>query len=142
MPNLLEMVSVQTTVPQTLRTLLGLDPWDVGILAEDLADALQTTHTKTARLVMSLEKQGLVERFGKSRIGLTTDGRALAAQAKDRYETIRLFFVEVLHVNAETAKKEACRMESTLSDTSHYAMKLMLEQNTDWSELADLVIGH
>jgi len=48
-------------------------------------------------------------------ITLTSKGKAIAWDVFHRHETLRVFFIEVLGIDQETADKGACRMEHVAS---------------------------
>lgn len=122
-----------------LKAIYTLDAMGAGTRVVDIAQALNVSKASVSRMVGLLEKEGFVERFGKSRVGLTEAGRRKAREVKSRYEVIRLYFVEILGVGGKTATDEACRLEHTLSDVSLAAMKHAVDANDDWAELAKLV---
>lgn len=122
-----------------LKTVYRLDAGGTGTRVKDVALALGVTMASTSRALKELEQNGFLYRVDKHLLALTDTGRRAARELKSRYEIIRLFFIEVLHVHCKTAAEEACKLEHTLSDTSVLAMQLLLDEKTDWAELADLV---
>lgn len=58
---------------------------------------------------------------------------------RSSYETVRLFFVEILHLNSQTAEGEAAKLEANLDGETVYAMERVLSETDDWAELAVLV---
>lgn len=133
------MFRMTATREDYLKAIHTLDPVGAGTRVVDIAQALSITKASVSRMVGQLEKEGLVERFGKQRVGLTKAGRQQAREVKSRYEVARLYFLEVLGVDYKTAAEEACKLEHVLSDTSLAAMKTAVAQSDDWSELAQLV---
>lgn len=132
------MTRLSASKEDYLKAIHSLDPCGAGVRVTDIAEALSVTKASVSRAVTGLEEQGLAERFGKHRIGLTEEGRKYARLVKSRYETIRLYMVEVLHIHSKIAAKEACKLEHVLDDTSLHAMQLQLDESTDWKELAEL----
>lgn len=122
-----------------LKTIDTLDPAGAGTRVVDIACALSVTKASVSRMVSQLEKEGFVERFGKSRVGLTKAGHRQARAVKSRYEVIRLYFIEILGLDAKTAAKEACALEHVLGDASLAALRSAVENSGDWAELARLV---
>jgi len=77
-------------------------------------DIVRLLNVKTASVVgamKTLAQKGLVahERYGY--IELTHQGVAVASEIYDRHKTLYRFLREVLDVDAETAAKDACRIE-------------------------------
>lgn len=135
------MFRLSASMEDYLKTIHNLDPCGAGVRVTDIAESLGVTKASASRAVAGLVEAGYAERFGNRRVELTEAGRREARAVKSRYEVIRLFFVEVLHLHSKVAKREACKLEHTLSEASLYAMERMLDQTTDWKELAALAMA-
>lgn len=121
-----------------VKAIYKLDCYEAGVRITDIAEAMCVTKASTCRAVAQLEKLGLAERFGKHRVGLTEKGKQVAVTIENRFETIRLFLVEVLCLDGKIAAKEACKLEHMLSDSTLFAMSYRMYQDSDWPELAKL----
>lgn len=111
-----------------LKAIYTLNPADDGTRVVEIAAALSVTKASVSRMMDQLEKEGFVRRSDKKRITLTSIGRSQAQQVKKRYEVIRLYFLEVLHVDGQTAAEDACCLEHILSEGSLAAMRKIAEQ--------------
>lgn len=123
---------------ECLKTLYTMDPCGAGLRVQDIVEALEVPAWGARCTLAQLHKQGLTESFGKSRLALTEAGVRRAREIKSRYEIIRLFLVEVLHIHCKIAATEAHKLDHSLNDTSVYAMQKLLEESTDWAMLAQL----
>lgn len=135
------MLRLSASREDYLKAIHSLDPMGAGVRVTDIAGSLAVTKANASRMVTKLEEQGLATRFSKQRVGLTEEGKSRARAAKSRYETIRLFLIEVLHMHGRAAAKEACKLEHVLDDASLAAMEYKLEESTDWKELAELAFA-
>lgn len=111
-----------------LKAIDTLSPTAEGTRVVDIAASLSVTKASVSRMMGQLEKDGFVQRSDKKRIALTSIGRSQAQQVKRRYETIRLYFLTVLHVDGQTAAADACGLEHILGDGSVAAMRRAVEQ--------------
>lgn len=130
------MFRLNASQDEYLKAIYTQDPAGAGIHISDIDFELGVPGLFVYFALRGLQKQGLVEHFGNNRYALTPEGTALAREVKTPRELIRLYYVEVLQVNGKTAAEEAEKLEPILSKTSLYAMQRMLEQTTDWKELA------
>ncbi|MCS7062486.1 MAG: manganese-binding transcriptional regulator MntR [Methylacidiphilales bacterium] len=83
--------------------------------ATDLARALGVTHATVVRMVQRLQKQGLVSSLPYRSIFLTTKGRKIAQQAKNRHELV-VRFLESIGVPPVIARKDAEGIEHHVSE--------------------------
>lgn len=72
-------------------------------------------------------KAGLVvhERYGD--VALTAEGAKVGQDVYRRHETLRHFLIDILNVAPETARKDACGMEHSLSRASLERLTKFLE---------------
>lgn len=80
----------------------------------DLARGLSVTHVTANRTIKRLQRKGLVTSQPYRSIFLTTDGRSLAKESRDRHETV-VRFLMALGVPAAVAESDAEGIEHHVS---------------------------
>jgi len=95
--------------------------------ATDIARSLGVTHVTVIRTVQRLQREGLVTTRPYRSIFLTPGGRALAAKAKERHQTV-LAFLEALGVPRAAARADAEGIEHHVSPPTLAAMEKFLRR--------------
>jgi DtxR family manganese transport transcriptional regulator len=93
--------------------------------ATDIAKSLGVTHVTVIRTVQRLQREGLVTTRPYRSIFLTPGGRALAAKAKERHQTV-VAFLEALGVPPAPARADAEGIEHHVSPPTLAAMSKFL----------------
>lgn len=96
----------------------------------DIADSMEVAASSVNEMVAKLKDRNLVvqEKYGPVR--LTNNGRDLAEKINCTHEIIYKFLNEYLKVNPQTADKDACLMEHSIStETLLKMIKLLSEEN-------------
>lgn len=77
----------------------------------DLARRLSVSDPSVVAALRTLKRRGLVaqERYGYVR--LTKEGREIAGEILHRHEVLASFLEDVLGLDADTASRDACRIE-------------------------------
>jgi DtxR family Mn-dependent transcriptional regulator len=90
--------------------------------AVDVARLLDVSRAAVSLQIRSLRDNRLVDVGDDHRIHLTRTGADLVARIASKREVLRLFFVEVLGVDPETAERDACKIEHLISEQSGAAL--------------------
>ncbi len=96
----------------------------------DIADSMEVAASSVNEMVAKLKDKNLVvqEKYGPVR--LTNNGRDLAEKINCTHEIIYMFLNGYLKVNPQTADKDACLMEHSIStETLLKMIKLLSEEN-------------
>ena len=93
--------------------------------ATDIARSLGVTHVTVIRTVQRLQREVLVKTLPYRSIFLTPAGRALAARAKDRHQTV-VAFLELLGVPRTDAMADAEGIEHHVGPATLAAMNKFL----------------
>jgi DtxR family manganese transport transcriptional regulator len=93
--------------------------------ATDIARSLGVTHVTVIRTIQRLQREGLVTTLPYRSIFLTPAGRALAARAKERHQTV-VAFLEAVGVPASAARADAEGIEHHVSAATLAAMNRFL----------------
>lgn len=83
----------------------------------DLAKRLGVSHVSVVRTVARLQRNGLLETEPYRAIGLTAEGRALAAKVQRRHEIVVRFLI-ALGVDPAAARSDAEGIEHHVSDAT------------------------
>ena len=95
----------------------------------DIATRLGVSKPSVLTALKTLESQGLLERKPYRAVSLTENGKLMAADIRERHSMLTAFLCDVLGVSAETAEKDACKMEHCLSEETLEKMRMMIHQN-------------
>ncbi len=95
-----------------LKTILSLEPaGDGGVRVSEIAKSLHVTRPSVSEALRWLRTEGLVVHPAYGEVRLSARGRRKAAEILHRFEVLRQFFVDVLHVDQRTAEHDACEIE-------------------------------
>lgn len=86
-----------------------------GIRSVDVAEQLGVSKASVNKAVATLKEHGYVEQTRYGRVRLTKVGMEYAADVWRSHRLLKMFLERDLGVDSETADKEACLMEHTLS---------------------------
>jgi len=82
--------------------------------SRDIADVLGVSRSSVTGALRLLSERGLVNYKPYGFITLTERGSAVAEAIVKRHNVIELFFVDILGVDAEVARRAACKAEHAL----------------------------
>jgi len=94
----------------------------------DIASRLGVSKPSAHAALHALENQGFLTRERYGTAVLTESGRRQAAHIRERHETLAAFLRDVVGVGAETAERDACRMEHLLSAETLDRIRGMVER--------------
>jgi DtxR family Mn-dependent transcriptional regulator len=106
---------------------------------KDIAERLEVSNPSVVGAVKNLKRRLLVcqERYGY--IKLTEQGRRLALEVHRKHEILKNFLENTLGVSADTASRDACRIEHAVSPETIRRIRAMAEflekkgnEDTDW----------
>jgi DtxR family Mn-dependent transcriptional regulator len=91
----------------------------------DIATRLGVSKPSVLTALKSLEDRGLLEHERYRTVTLTKKGGLIAADIRERHYFLTVFLRDILGVSAETAEKDACKMEHLLSDETLKKMRAL-----------------
>ena len=94
----------------------------------DIATRLGFSKPSVLSALKILEEQGFVTHKRYSPVSLTEKGAELALTIRERHNLLKDFLNKVLGVSAETAEKDACKMEHILSEETLQKMRKSLKK--------------
>jgi DtxR family Mn-dependent transcriptional regulator len=93
----------------------------------DIAARLEVSKPSVLTALRSLEEQGLLEHERYGTVLLTKQGAVQAGEIRERHDLLNLFLQQVVGVDAETAERDACKMEHLLSPQTLAKMKVLVK---------------
>jgi DtxR family Mn-dependent transcriptional regulator len=102
---------------------------DGEVRVTDIASRLGVSKPSVLTALKVLEEQGLLEHERYRSVALTPKGVIRASEIRGRHHFLTAFLHEVVGVDAETAEKDACKMEHVLSEETLKRMKLLFTQS-------------
>lgn len=109
-----------------LRAILCLAEGGAGVRLTDLAVRMQVTKASTCGAVTKLEQAGYLRRDESRLIYLTPKGEAEAYRIADTFTVIRFFLTQTLKIDADTALRDAGRLEHDVSAETVDALRIMM----------------
>ncbi|GHV92830.1 DtxR family transcriptional regulator [Spirochaetia bacterium] len=92
----------------------------------DIASRLEVSKPSVLTALKVLEEQGLIEHERYRTVRLTRKGAVQAGEIRDRHSFLTGFLQDIVGVSAETAEKDACKMEHLLSEETFKKMKALV----------------
>ncbi|NLK27986.1 MAG: metal-dependent transcriptional regulator, partial [Clostridiales bacterium] len=96
---------------------------DSGVRVSDIAERMGVTKASVNNAMATLASKGLITNEKYKEVFLTAAGLEQAKLTSKKHRTLLQFFTEVLHVDKNTADKDACRIEHVISNDSIRAMR-------------------
>ena len=110
--------SLSASKQDYLETILDFSQETGFARSVDIARTLGVSRASVNKSLGVLRDSGLVEHEHYGNIRLTTVGLKMARAVRARHNALKLFLVEILGVDDETAERDACRMEHAISRTT------------------------
>ena len=85
------------------------------VRSTDVANMLGFSKASVARATKNLREAGYIDQERYGVIRLTPKGKEYGERIHTRHRVLRAFLIDALGVDEETANKEACEMEHTIS---------------------------
>jgi DtxR family Mn-dependent transcriptional regulator len=116
---------LSSTHEMYLKVLYGLESQHEVGRVRDMAKGLGVTPSTVTAVLKKLERSGLVIHDYYGTVKLTAQGSRVAACVVRRFEIIKMFLVEALGMDAETAEVDACQMEHAVSPATVNRMEAL-----------------
>ena len=98
-----------------LEAILALSEQHDAVRSVDIASHLNVSRASVNKAMNILRTLGLIDKEPYGMIHLTSEGRLHAKDVLQRHQMIKRFLSDILDISAETAEKDACRMEHVIS---------------------------
>ena len=109
-----------------LKVIYRLQRMHGDVRGVDIADELNVSRPTVSIAIKELEKEGYLTINFDSGLRLTDKGIEYAKAVTEKYD----FFMDMLrflHVDMNTAKEDACRLEHSLSEESFQALQTFFQ---------------
>lgn len=111
-----------------LKTILLLQRQQGYVRATDIANAMQYTEASISRAVKLLKENDYIYLDTHKMIFLTDKGQQKASQIYERYQFFTDFLINILQVDPQTARQDACRLEHAVSDSTFQRFQQLYEK--------------
>ena len=109
-----------------LETIYMLGKGGDAVRSVDIAGALKYSRASISVAMRNLREKKLIEVEQNGHIKLTEEGLGIASSMYERHTLISEWLVS-LGVSRDTAERDSCKMEHTISDESFAAIKAFIE---------------
>ena len=110
-----------------LKTIFEIDGAGRQARVKVIAERLGVTMPSVSGAIENLQKRGLVHHSPYGDVKLTSKGRRVAREVKDRNELIYRFLLEVLQLPDHIASRDACVLEHIVSPKTLERLSSFLE---------------
>lgn len=125
-----------------LKTIYEIDGDGAAPRVKVIAERLGVTMPSVSGAVENLQSKGLVRHNPYGAVKLTSKGRNLAREVKDRNDLIYRFLLDVLQVPQPIASRDACVLEHVVSPATLKNLSAFLEFTQVCHRGANEVIAH
>ncbi|MDD6154435.1 MAG: metal-dependent transcriptional regulator [Eubacteriales bacterium] len=115
-------MKIQKSAEDYLEAMLMLKEERGYIRSVDIAKKLGITKPSVSYAVKHLRENGYVNMNEDQFLELTESGMVIASKIYDRHKVLTDIFVKI-GIDPETARKDACKVEHDLSDSTFDAIK-------------------
>ena len=121
------MTHSTTSKQDYLKALLALSKNGGSIHSADVADVVGVSRASVSKAMKLLKESKYITKEKYGPIALTPLGKRTASAVKKRNELIKMLLTDILGVNDNVAKCDACRMEHTISSETAEKLEKYLE---------------
>ncbi|MCL2035011.1 MAG: metal-dependent transcriptional regulator [Oscillospiraceae bacterium] len=125
-------MKIHESAENYLETILILSRTGKTVRSVDIAGELDYSKPSVSIAMKNLRESGHITVDGDGHITLTDSGREIAQKMYDRHILFSDWLMR-LGVDEETAKRDACKMEHSISEQSFLAFQRHME---DWERLS------
>ncbi|MGI6348531.1 MAG: metal-dependent transcriptional regulator [Eubacteriales bacterium] len=124
------MMNLSASSQDYLETILDLSYQNEEIRSVDIAEKMNVSRASVNKAIGILKTMGYITQERYACIMLTQSGRQAAINIRDRHNTLKYFFSEVLGIDEDIAEEDACRMEHAISKETFEAFKKYIQKET------------
>ena len=120
-------IELTQSMEDYLRRIIALKERKGVIRVKDISRLMNVKPSSVTAILDTLSKKGLVihKRYGY--VKLTPEGEKVAKDVEKRHDVLIKFLTEILEIDLETAKKDACKMEHTISPQTFRKLMKFIE---------------
>lgn len=109
---------ISKSLEEYLMTMYVIKMKKNDVRVTDIANKMNYSKPSVNKALYNLKDNGLIEYESYGKIVLTNEGEELAKKLLEAYDIVFIFLKEVLGLDEESAKNDAEKMKSSLSDKS------------------------
>ena len=118
-----------------LKTIYILENSNQKARVTDIAKKLQITKPSVNKAINVLKEMKLVESEPYKDITLTKQGKEKAQEILKRYDTLKIFLIEVLEIDCEKAQEEAQNMKRAMSKETEQKLEVYINKILNLGDL-------
>ncbi|MCI8421580.1 MAG: metal-dependent transcriptional regulator [Clostridia bacterium] len=99
-----------------LETILFIEEQKGRVKSVDIANALGVSKPSVNKALTILQEMGYVSKPNYGEVTITQEGRRKAKIIAEKHVALTKLLTDVLGVSAETAEKDACKIEHDISE--------------------------
>ncbi len=115
-------MNIYESAEDYLESILMLQEKNGTVHSIDIAEELQFSKASVSIAMKKLRENGYISMDHSGKITLLEPGKEIATRIYDRHQTLTKFF-ESIGVDAETAQKDACKVEHDISEVTFDRIK-------------------
>lgn len=115
-------MNIYESAEDYLESILMLQEKNGTVHSIDIAEELQFSKASVSIAMKKLRENGYISMDHSGKITLLEPGKDIATRIYDRHQTLTKFF-ESIGVDAETAQKDACKVEHDISEVTFDRIK-------------------
>ncbi len=125
-----------------LKTILSLAPDRGPVRVKAISEALGVTMPSVSGALRALKTKGLVLHPSYGAVRLSARGCRTAMAVSRRFEVLRRFLTDVLHVDERTAARDSCLIEHVVGEDTLLRLTAFLDYTTHCRRDVAEVISH
>jgi DtxR family Mn-dependent transcriptional regulator len=124
-----------------LEAIYNLDKEKRAVRVKDIAKRLGVKMPTVTNMLKTLNERGLIEYEKYEYLELTRDGADVGEEIDRRHHVLKSFLTDILGIDAETADRDACRMEHAIGTATMDRLIVFMDfihscprTGKDWTE--------
>lgn len=126
---------ISKSLESYLKTMYVLKKQNGNIRVTDIANKMQCTKPSVNKALNNLKLSGMITYEAYGPVELTQEGEKLARKALETYDTVYLFFKEVLDLEEEQAESQAEKVKMVISDEAVNKLKSYVHKVLDLNDI-------
>ena len=111
-------LSLSASMEDYLEAIANIQQQKKVVRVKDIAKYLKVKMPSVSGALKSLVNKNLVNHESYEYVGLTEQGQQIAQEVARKHEILRRFLVDILGLDENSAREEACNMEHTIGKQS------------------------
>ena len=126
---------ISKALEEYLKNMYILKKQNGNIRVTDVASKMNCTKPSVNKAINVLKEMKLVESEPYKDITLTKQGKEKAQEILKRYDTLKIFLIEVLEIDCEKAQEEAQNMKHAMSKETEQKLEVYINKILNLGDL-------